>query len=138
MFAAYDLTADRLYGHIKECKRRGELLAFLRYVRWLYPEHKQLAIVLDNFSPHLSTKTDRRVGDYAAAHNIELLCVPFNASWLNRIEAQFTGLRHFALEGTDHVTHKDQGRAIRCYIIWRNRSPHDRHLSTIIERANVA
>ena len=38
MFAAYDLRADRLYGHIKPRKRRGEFLAFLRYVRSLHPE----------------------------------------------------------------------------------------------------
>jgi DDE superfamily endonuclease len=112
MFAAYDLRADRLYGHIKPRKRRGEFLASLRYVRSLHPEHKRLAIILDNFSPHLTTKTDTRVGDYAAAHNIELVYVPYNASWLNRIEAQFTGLRYFALDGTDHATHKEQGRAI--------------------------
>jgi transposase len=138
MFAAYDLRADRLYGHIKQRKRRGEFLAFLRYVRSLHPEHKRLAIILDNFSPHLTTKTDTRVGDYAAAHNIELAYVPFNASWLNRIEPQFTGLRYFALDGTDHPTHKAQGRAIRRYIAWRNRNPHDRSLRKVVERANVA
>jgi hypothetical protein len=30
--------------------------------------------------------------------------IPFNASWLNRIEAQFTGLRYSPLDGTDHPT----------------------------------
>jgi hypothetical protein len=64
--------------------------------------------------------------------------VPFNASWLNRIEAQFTGLRYFALDGTDHSSHKAQGRAIRRYISWRNRDPHDRRLRKVIDRANVA
>ena len=62
----------------------------------------RIAIVLDNFSPHLSTKKDHRVGDWAAANNVELAYVPFYASWLNRIEAQFTALRYFALDGTDH------------------------------------
>jgi hypothetical protein len=56
--------------------------------------------VLDNFSPHLTTKTDRRVGNWAAANNVELAYVPFYGSWLNRIEAQFTALRYFALDGT--------------------------------------
>ena len=64
--------------------------------------------------------------------------MPFNASWLNRIEAQFTGLRYFALDGTDHATHKEQGRAIRRYISWRNRNPHDRRLRKIVDRANIA
>lgn len=74
----------------------------------------------------------------ADAHNIELVYVPFNASWLNRIEAQFTGLRYFALHGTDHPFHKQQGRAIRRYIAWRNRNrnPHDRRLRRIVERAS--
>jgi hypothetical protein len=58
--------------------------------------------VLDNFSPHLSTKTDTRVGDWAEANNVEVACVPFYGSWLNRIEAQFTALRYVALVGTDH------------------------------------
>jgi transposase len=138
LFAAYDLRADRLYGHIKPRKRRGEFLAFLRYIRSLYPEHERLAIILDNFSPHLSTKTDTRVGDYATAHNIELVYVPSNASWLNRIEAQFTGLRYFALDGTDHPTHQLQSRAIRRYISWRNRHPHDRRLRRVVNRAKVA
>ena len=44
-----------------------------------------------------------RVGDWAAANNVELAYVPFYASWLNRIEAQFTALRYFALDGTDHA-----------------------------------
>jgi len=64
--------------------------------------------------------------------------VPFNASWLNRIETQFTGLRYFALDGTDHTSHKQQSRAIRRYIAWRNRNPHDRHLQKLVDRANVA
>ena len=50
----------------------------------------------DDFSPHLSTRTGDRVGQWAAANNVELAYVPFYGSWLNRIEAQFTALRYFA------------------------------------------
>jgi hypothetical protein len=67
----------------------------------------RLAFVLDNFSPHLTTETDSRVGESAAA-NVELAYVPFYASWMNRIEAQFTGLRYFARGGTDHPDHATQ------------------------------
>ena len=94
--------------------------------------------MLDNFSPHRSTKTDTRVGDWAAANNVELAFVPFYGSWLNRIEAQFTGLRYFALDGTDHNTHREQASLIRRYIIWRNRNAHDRALRDLTRRANVA
>jgi hypothetical protein len=95
-------------------------------------------LVLDNFSPHLTTKTDHRVGDWAAGANVELAYVPFYASWLNRIEAQFTALRYFTLDGTDHATHTEQSRMIRRYIAWRNRHSHDRKLRQITNRTNVA
>lgn len=70
MFAADDMRTDKLYGHIKPRKRRGEFLAFLRYVRSMHP--------------------------------------------------------------------REQGPAIRRYIAWRNRNPHDRALCRLVDRAKVA
>jgi hypothetical protein len=61
--------------------------------------------------------------------------VPFYGSWLNRIEAQFTGLRYFALDGTDHTSHTEQASMIRRYIAWRNRHVTDPHLRKVIARA---
>ncbi len=138
LLAAYDLRRDRLYGHIKTRKGRTEFLAFCRYIRSLYPPEVRLAFVLDNFSPHLTTKTDSRVGDWATDNNVELAYVPFYASWLNRIQAQFTGLRYFAPDGTDHPDHRTQGRMIRRYIAWRNRNAHDGNLRRVVNKANVA
>ena len=51
LLAADDLSRDKLYGHLKPRKRRGEFLAFLRYLRTLYPLGVRIGIVLDNFSP---------------------------------------------------------------------------------------
>jgi transposase len=138
LLAGYDLSTDRLYGHVKTRKGRSEFLAFCRHLRSLHPPEVRIAIVLDNFSPHLSTKKDQRVGDWAAANNVEFAYVPFYASWLNRIEAQFQALRYFALDGTDHPSHEAQGRMIRRYIAWRNRNAHDRALRELVKRANVA
>jgi len=53
-------------------------------------------------------------------------------------EAQFTALRYFTLDGTDHATHTEQASMIRRYIIWRNQHAADKRLRTIVERANVA
>jgi transposase len=138
LLAGYDLSTDRLYGHVKTRKGRTEFLAFCRYLRSLHPPEVRIAIVLDNFSPHLSTKKDPRVGEWAAANNVELAYVPFYASWLNRIEAQFTALRYFALDGTDHPSHAAQASMIRRYIAWRNRHAHDKRLRDLVKRANVA
>ena len=138
LMAGYDLSTDRLYGHVVKKKDRTAFLAFCRYLRSLHPPEVRIAIVLDNFSPHLSTKKDPRVGEWAAANNVELAYVPFYASWLNRIEAQFTALRYFALDGTDHPSHQEQSRMIRRYIAWRNRNAHDQALRELVKRANVA
>jgi transposase len=138
LMAGYDLSKDRLYGHVATRKGRTEFLAFCRYLRSLYPPEVRIAIVLDNFSPHLSTKKDPRVEEWADANNVELAYVPFYASWLNRIEAQFTALRYFALDGTDHGSHHEQARMIRRYIAWRNRNANDEALRELVKRANVA
>jgi transposase len=137
LLAGYDLSTDRLYGHVKTRKGRTEFLTFCRYLRSLHPPGVRIAIVMDNFSPHLSTKTDSRVGDWAKANNVELAYVPFYGSWLNRIEAQFTALRYFALNGTDHASHREQASLIRRYIIWRNHHATDPRLRKVVKRAAV-
>jgi transposase len=138
LMAGYDLSTDRLYGHIVTKKNRTAFLAFCRYLRSLHPPDVRIAIVLDNFSPHLSTRKDQRVGEWAKANNVELAYTPFYGSWLNRIEAQFTALRYFALDGPDHASHDEQGRMIRRYIAWRNRNAQDKALCALVKRANVA
>ncbi|WNV82944.1 IS630 family transposase [Umezawaea sp. Da 62-37] len=87
LFAAYDLAGDKLYGHIKKTKNRTKFLEFCRYLRTLYPPTVRLAIVCDNYSPHLTTRRCRRVADWAEANNVEIAYTPTNSSWLNRIEA---------------------------------------------------
>jgi hypothetical protein len=68
-----------LYGHIKPRKTRTRFLEFCRYVRSLYPSATRIAIVCDNFSPHLSTAKDTRVGTWAKANNVEIAYTPTNS-----------------------------------------------------------
>jgi transposase len=121
LLAAYDLREDKLYGHIKPRKTRTRFLEFCRYLRSLYPPGIRIAIICDNFSPHLTSAKDGRVGAWAAASNVEIAYTPTNSSWLNRIEAQFAALRYFAIDGTDHASHQEQASMIRRYVIWRNK-----------------
>jgi transposase len=134
LMSAYDVGADRLYGHIKKRKGRAQFLEFCRYVRTLYPPQVRLHLVLDNFSPHKGST----VQQWAIANNIELAYTPHYASWLNRIEAQFRALRHFTLAGTDHPDHATQARLIRRYIAWRNRNVDNPRLRALVNTANVA
>ncbi|MCK8671550.1 hypothetical protein M1M07_10515 [Rhodococcus sp. HM1] len=75
---------------------------------------------------------------WAQANNVEIAYTPTNISWINRIEAQFTTLRCFALVGTDHGRHREQASMIRRYIIWRHKHAEDEWLREIVDRANVA
>ncbi|MGW2184152.1 IS630 family transposase [Streptomyces sp. NPDC001732] len=136
LFAAHDLAKAHLYGHVKKTKNRSKFLEFCRYLRSLHPMDVRIAIVCDNCSPHLTTKRCQRVATWAA-NNVEIACTPTNSSWLNRIEAQFTVLRYFTLDGTDHTSHKEQGNMIRHYIIWRNKHAPDERLREVVSRANV-
>jgi hypothetical protein len=74
----------------------------------------------------------------ASTSRVEIAHTPSNASRLNRIEAQFTTLRYFALDGTDHASHKEQASMIRRYIIWHNNHAYDERLRRVVSRANVA
>jgi transposase len=78
------------------------------------------------------------VAAWATTNNAEIAYTPTNSSWLNRIEAQFTALRYFTLDGTGHATHQEQASMIRRYIIWRNNHAYDERLRQIVNRANVA
>ena len=138
MFGALDMNRDWMYGHVKTTKNRTTFLEFCRYLRSLYPPEVRIAIVCDNYSPHLSTNKDDRVGVWATANNVEFAYVPTNASYLNRIECHFQALRYFALNGTDHRSHDEQNSMIRRYIAWRNRHTDNEELRAISLRAKVA
>lgn len=133
LLAAYDMKADRLYAHRKRHKRWPVVLAFLRYLRSLYPVEERLYVILDNYATHRRAE----VVDYARDNNIELVYTPVNASWLNRIECHFAPLRHFVFKNSNYASHGEMGTAIRRYIAWRNRHPRHPEVMKHQNRAKV-
>jgi hypothetical protein len=138
LFASYELGDDKLFGHVKTWKTRARFLEFRRYLRTLYPAAVRIAIICGNFSPHLTTRRDGRVGAWASANNVEIAYTPTNSSWLNRVEAQFTPLRYFALAGTDQASHKEQASMVRRHIISRKNHAYDERLRHIIDQVYAA
>lgn len=114
--AAYDLETGRLFGQFTKHKTWVEFLAFLKWLRRRYRANETLHIVLDNYGPHLK----QEVIAWAKQHNVKFYYTPTNASWLNRIESQFTALKKFALENSDYKSHEEQQDAIESYLAWRN------------------
>lgn len=115
MLAALDLATGKMIYRIRQRKRWHEFLSFLKVLRARWPGQK-LYLILDNFSPHKHP----HIRQWTASNDVELVFLPTYASWLNWIECEFTALRYFALNGTDHQTHTEQGTAIADYMRWRN------------------
>jgi hypothetical protein len=137
LLAAYDLSRDGCTD-IKPRKRRGKFLAFCRYLRTLYPPRGTAGYRAGQLQP-ASVHPHRPPGrQLAAANNVELAYVPTNASWLNRIEAQFQALRYFTLDGTDHISQVEQASMIRHYITWRNQNAHNQRQRETVDRVKVA
>jgi hypothetical protein len=118
----YDLSRDRLYGRIKPRKRRGRSWSSCGVCAPCTRQACGLGSCWTT-SPASAHQGRRSSGDWAAANNVELAYTPTNASWPNRIEAQFQALRYFTLDGTDSSGHAEQATMIRRYIAWRNRMP---------------
>jgi len=134
LLAAYDLKTDKLCAHGKDHKTWREFSQFLRYLRSRYPSEERLYIVLDNFKTHHK----KEIKEWAAGNNVELVYTPTYASWLNRIECHFGPLRKFALEGAYYKDHKEQMRAIRRYIAYRNGHKKDEQILKVQKKIRVA
>jgi transposase len=89
-----------------------------------------LYVILDNFSPHLR----RDIKSWVERNRIHLVYTATNASWMNRIEAEFTPLRKFALEGTFPETHEVLERQIFDYLTWRNSHKREEKLKKLRSR----
>jgi transposase len=115
LIAGYDVGSGKMFGHFRKRKRALEIIAFLKSVRRMYSG--EIWIVLDNLSAH---KT-KEVRNYACLNNIRFQFLPTNASWLNRIECQFTHLKKNVLTHCDYRTFDDMRIAINKYLKWRNK-----------------
>lgn len=114
--AAFDLETGRLFGQFTRQKTWVEFLTFLKWLRRRYRSSETLHIVLDNYGTHLKEE----VLTWAKNHKVKFYLTPTNASWLNRIESQFTALKKFALDNSDYRSHEEQQEAIESYLAWRN------------------
>jgi hypothetical protein len=48
--------------------------------RRTHPPDVKIAIICGNFAPHLTTRKDKRAGQWTAANNAEIVCTPTNSS----------------------------------------------------------
>jgi hypothetical protein len=115
-FGAYDVGADTLWGLPYDHQTQGEVLDFFILLRQRYPAEQRLYVVLDNRSAHFTPP----ILAWVRHHKITFVRTPTDASFLNRIECQFTPLKRFALNGMSYPNHAAQIAAIFRYLDWRN------------------
>ena len=130
LIAFLDISSDKLYGHIKKRKRWRELLHVFKYIRSRY--EGKLYVIIDNFSPHKKEE----ITSWCNKNDIELVFLPTNASWLNRIECHFAALRKFTLRNSNYQNHTELASAIRRYIIWRNKNCGNKKVKPLENRVN--
>lgn len=114
--AFYDVYQDKLWGYIRKRKRSTEFLGVLKWMRRRYPKEEVIYLILDNFSPHRC----KIIFTWAEANNVKLVFTPTNASWLNRIECQFTEVKKFVFENTYYQEHYEVEQAIKQFLNYRN------------------
>jgi hypothetical protein len=66
LFAAYEPGEDKLFGHVKPRKTRSRSWSSAATCALSTPSSVQIAVICDNFSPHLTARRDARVGTWAA------------------------------------------------------------------------
>jgi hypothetical protein len=82
---------------------------------------------------HLTGRKDKRVGPWEAASDADIAHTSVNTSWLNRIEAQLTALRYFALDGLPRHP-PGPGSVIHRHISWHSNHAYDERLRRILDR----
>jgi transposase len=112
----YDLRHDRLWGYFFQRKRHHETLRALQRLRKMYPKKQPIYLILDNFAPHKKSV----VRQWAKENNIIFVWTPTNASWLNRIECQFTELKQYSLDNTFFKTHAELQQTVKKFLRYRN------------------
>lgn len=115
LLAYYDVGADQLHGRFEKRKRTCDFLRLLKSIRRRY--RGALWLVLDNLSAHKS----QQVRTWAKRNQIHFRFTPTNASWLNRIECQFTAMKKGALTHCDYNSFDQMRRALQRWLRWRNR-----------------
>lgn len=135
LLGAYDVGADRLWGHVEKRRVTGEVvLEFLKDIRRRYPAETTVYIVMDNLSAHWTPDIRR----WAVNNNVGLLPTPTNASHLNRIECHFWAFVEFVVRGSDYADWSEFTKAAQAYIRRRNRDRHDPRIIELENRRRVA
>lgn len=117
LLAFYDVHDDVLTGTVHKRKTSEDILQAWKRLRYCYPHHERIFLIMDNLSSHWKNS----LVQYAKDNRFTLVATPTYASWLNAIEAHFTPLKKFCITNSDDQSHLDRRKRIYRYLSIRNR-----------------
>lgn len=134
LFGAYDVGADLLWGEMSKTKDAERVLEFLKAIRARYPRSVRIYLVMDNLSTHWT----KDIRNWARQNRMTLVPTPTYASYLNRIECHFWGIKEFCINNSDHPDHAALAKAIMDYLDYRNANRDDARILEVVSRRKVA
>ena len=127
------LSLDKLFGIIRRLKRAKEFTSFLKIIRRRYPNERRLIVILDNFSPHKK----KEVFNWCRRSGVWLIFTATNASWMNRIEAQFGLVSYFVLKSSYPKNHVELEQNVKEHLKWRNNNSQNSLLKILQKKTYV-
>lgn len=126
LFAALNVASGAIQSKTTATKKRPDFQAFLDEVVAEIPAHREIHIILDNYSTH------KKNHDWLARNpNVHFHFTPTSASWLNQVEIWFGILSRKALQGASFASTDELKQAIEDFIaaynpnaspfVWRKR-----------------
>lgn len=110
--AARDIHSGRFHYRFYDFKNSFVIIDMLEHLLRSYPD-KELYVILDNWSCHRSNAT-RAFEDLNPRLN--LVYLPFSASWLNDIERDFSRIEKEVLRNSDFQSVREAMGAIEDFI----------------------
>lgn len=111
LFAALEVGTGQVRTKFTEFKKRKDFCGFLDGVLAEQPQHAEIHVILDNYSPH------KRNDDWLAKFHgrVQFHFTPTAASWLNQIEIVFSLLQRKTLNGASFKTTDQLRDAIEAF-----------------------
>jgi transposase/transposase-like protein len=119
LFAALDIDSGEILAQCKRRHRHQEFLAFLQHIDRSVPEHLDVHLIIDNYSPH---KHPRVKGWLARRPRYHVHFTPTYASWLNQVERWFGLITQRAIRRGSFRTVRELVRRIDTFVSRYNQS----------------
>jgi transposase len=120
LFAALDIATGKVIGRCHSRHRQQEFLRFLDQIEDSVPAHREVHMVLDNYSTH---KTSKVAAWFKKRPRYHLHFTPTSASWLNQIERWFAKITDQRIRRDSFSSLPALVTAINDYIRHNNQKP---------------